>query len=441
MTEGSASRIAFLRDRVEAAEKRRPAPTFAVPFRQRPIDLTKIEVPIAFPLYNLHSGRTHRAQSQYIEQQRLSEEFFSDPESSAAQHAQHEILVELINQEKLAEDLLKGQKNPIVLTYDGYIVDGNRRIAALRHQGEVENVIAVVLPSDATASEIYETELELQMARQTKAEYNWVDEALHVRWGVQNLGEPIHAIAQRMNVDDKEIEKRLGLLSLVDLYLEWLGAPGKYHRVGAGSSRTEAAQAFEELFVRESRQQFKALPELQRRAIREACFTVIQQQGTYMDIRRVADSIRTRPATFVERLRRREDLPEPVRERLEQPIAVVPGDSDSGSSILDQLAAAENETPAPPGVELLNIVDDASEAPKVAALIISVAEELAEEEHERHGNEQTARKVGKALKLLESLELGEDTQRLSDISRDLAAIMSQAERLARQVEALRSSQE
>lgn len=434
MTESSTSRTAFLRERVEAARQSPHPATSAVPFRQSQVDLTKIVVPIEFPLYNLRSGRTHRAQAHHIERYELSDDFFSDPESDEVQHAQHGILLTLINLANLAEDLLKGQKNPIVLTYDGYIIDGNRRVAALRDQREVENVIAVVLPYDATRSEMYETELELQMARQTKAKYNWIDEALHVRLGVQELGESIHAIAQRMNEDDGEIEKRLGRLSLVDLYLEWLGAPGKYHRVGADGTYSEAAQAFEELRVRESRQ-FKTLPELQRLAIRHTCFAVIQQQFGYMDIRRVADTLRTHPTKFVERLR--DALPDSLRARLEQPVTWDTADTPGlGSSILDQLAQAEDDAAAAPAAELLNLVDDPGEAQQVAPVIIAVAEELTEENRERQAHEQAARQVNKALKMLEGVELNEETQHLSEIGRDLAAIICQVERLAEEIEAL-----
>jgi hypothetical protein len=306
MPESQPSRAAFLAERVEAATSAHRA-TFPVPFRQRQEDLVKIDVPIQFPLYNLRSGRTHRAQAQYVERHGLPADFFADPESDEAQAAQHEILLELIDEADLAEDLIaKGQLNPVVLTYDGFIVDGNRRTAALRSKGEAENLVAVVLPRDALASEVYETELELQMARQTKAKYNWIDEALHVDWGVRELEEPIHAIAQRMNRKDKEVEELLGRLALVDLYLDWLGAPGKYHRISADATGA-AEQAFIELHQRESRSQHKNLPELHRRAIRHSCFTVIEQGGGYMDIRRVADSIRTRPSEVVRRVK--ESLP------------------------------------------------------------------------------------------------------------------------------------
>ena len=169
MTETSGSRVAFLRERVEAARAAH-GPTSPVPFRQRQEDLPRIEVPIDFPLYRLQSGRTHRAQSEYVDRHGLPDDFFDDPEGEEAQLAQHEILLELIDEGNLRQDLAeKEQRAAVVLTYDGFIVDGNRRTAALRDAEAVENLSAVVLPEDATASDSYETELELQIARDTKA--------------------------------------------------------------------------------------------------------------------------------------------------------------------------------------------------------------------------------------------------------------------------------
>ncbi|MGH3260646.1 MAG: hypothetical protein ACRDNS_01485, partial [Trebonia sp.] len=151
------SRIAFLRERVEAAERAAGRQTFDVPFRQRSQPLVKIDVPIGFPLYNVNSGRTHRAQRAWIEEQNRPSNFFGDPEDDEVQTVQHALLKEMIDLRNLAEDLQnRQQRNAIVLTYDGFIVDGNRRVAALREAGDVENAVAVVLPSDATAPEVYE---------------------------------------------------------------------------------------------------------------------------------------------------------------------------------------------------------------------------------------------------------------------------------------------
>ena len=108
MTETQPSRTAFLRERVETAERAVSRTTFDVPFRQRPASLVKIGIPISFPLYNVRSGRTHRAQTAWIARQGKPSDFFADAEDEEVQAAQHSILLEMIQDEGLAFTWLVG---------------------------------------------------------------------------------------------------------------------------------------------------------------------------------------------------------------------------------------------------------------------------------------------------------------------------------------------
>lgn len=426
MTDSPPPRIAFLRERVEAAEGSATKATFDVPFRQRQRTLVKIEVPLSFPLYNVRSGRTHRSQAEWIELNGRPTEFFADPEDDEVQAVQHQLLFAMIQERGLAEDLARrDQRNPIVLTYDGYIVDGNRRVASLRTQGSVENVIAVVLPSDATMSEVFETELELQMARETRADYNWIDQAIHVRYGVQQLNEQVSSVAQRMNIQEREVNDVLARLALVDVYLAWAGSPDAYHRVPGDSE-----QSFIELCDREGRQQARNLPALQRKAIRFACFGVIQSAGGgYMDIRQVADTIRNQPNEVVSRLRDR--LPDQLAQQLDHPIenpTVDPPDD-----LLSQLASAAGEQTVSPGAELLNVVRDPVDAQVSAPVLIDVAKELVEESREVQGHLQPLVKVRRALQLLRSIHVTAETRQLDTVAQRLAELIAEAERIAAEV--------
>lgn len=427
VTESAESRTAFLRERCESAAH---GPTAPVPYRQDQIDLLKIEVPISFPLYRLQSGRTHRAQARYIEEHGLASDFFDDPESEDAQKAQHEILSAMIDEAGLREDLLsRDQRDPLVLTSDGFIVDGNRRTAALREQGEAENVVAVVLPEDALASDFYRTELELQMARQTKAKYNWIDEALHVRLGRDELGEEIAGIARRINRTESDVEKILTKLNLVDLYLDWLGEPGMYHHVPA-SEGDAAEQSFTDLDDRERRPRFGSLPPLQQRAVRQACFVAVHERQGYEVVRKLADSLMNRPEEVVERLK--SELPEELGALLDEPATETP----EGSGLLDELAQVD-EADAP-GSTLLNVVDGPEHSKEVAPAIKQVLDDLTELDNEQREQAAPLRKVERALRALHSVELDADTPQLTDISQNLSEIIEVVERLAERIDSLRS---
>lgn len=85
MTAEAKSRIAILRDRVKVAEDAK-VPTYDVPFRGKAIPLRKLQVKTDFPLYRVVSGRTRRAQSQYMDEHpALAQGFFADPEDPNVQ--------------------------------------------------------------------------------------------------------------------------------------------------------------------------------------------------------------------------------------------------------------------------------------------------------------------------------------------------------------------
>ncbi|MFZ2052409.1 MAG: hypothetical protein WAU69_15925 [Solirubrobacteraceae bacterium] len=427
MPKNTPSRIAFLRERLAAAQAA-GGPTSDVPFRQASHDLIRIQVPVSFPLYNLTSGRTHRAQAEYVEDHELAEDFFADPESEAAQAAQHTILLEMVDQAELRQDLEENdQRRPLVLTYDGFVVDGNRRTAALRARGDIEQLTAIVLPEDALASDIYDTELELQMAVETKAEYNWVDEALHVRHGIVVLGEDKSSIARRMKRPAEDIDDLLGRLSLVDLYLDWLGAAGKYHRVGSVDE-----QSFIELHLRERRQKFSDLSEPHKRAVRNAVFAVVHSQGGYKAVRQVADSLIGQLGEVTRRVREEKLSPELV-EALDLP-PTLDTDPPAQNELLAELAGFEPKPADTPGVELLNILEAPPATDEVATVLMRVAEDLAELARERRDQEQPLRKIERALRALQDSTLSHETPRQEDISTMLSQIVSRAEELRCQLD-------
>jgi len=64
---------------------------------------------------------------------------------------------------------------------------------------------------------------------------------LHIRYGIETLGEKEGNVARKMRISSTELKQKRRRLSLVDLYLDWLGKTGQYHLVEGDE------QAFTEL--------------------------------------------------------------------------------------------------------------------------------------------------------------------------------------------------
>ncbi|MDZ4178336.1 MAG: hypothetical protein U1E29_03755 [Coriobacteriia bacterium] len=195
--------------------------TERVMFRGQPLDAPVISVEAGFPRYRLQNGRTRRKQEAYLENNPdAARDIFGDPTSEDAQAAQHAILVEMAADADLRALIERdGQQHPLILTHDGYVVNGNRRLAVIRDLGRDDWVDAVVLPP-SRAADLAILEMNLQMAEDGKADYNWVDELLTIESNIAELDLSVEQVARAMHVQMRTIELKRETLVLVNLYLE-----------------------------------------------------------------------------------------------------------------------------------------------------------------------------------------------------------------------------
>lgn len=422
---GQASRIAILKDLVEQAERDK-APTFDVPFKGERKPFRRIRIDISFPLHRIQSGRTHRAQCEYLERHpHLPTDFFKDPEDPKVQKAQHQILLGMINERDLDQDLKdRGQYSPLVLSHDGFVVDGNRRLAALRDREE-DYAEAVVLPP-AQSHEIYETEIELQMQRETKAPYGWIDTALHIEYGINELGESVETVARRMRKSLADINRELEKLALVKAYLAWAGEKGKYHKV-PNPSGGRSEQSFDDMVQRFSSSAIRRKSEKEKKLIRDACFAVIREESGYQDVRNVIKQFSQNASKIAERLRQHRPLMPP--KKAPKP----PADAGRKTAQDDPLRALANEAPeaAPEVDDLIDAVSDKS----TTTLILEIVEGLEAEEKDAKRQQVPLNKVQHAISDLQQIDLRE-AEDLGAVSRALNALQKEIDRLVMALEKL-----
>lgn len=212
-------------------------------FRGEPIDLKVISVEIGLPVYRMANCRTFSEQQNTIAKKGLDPSYFSKgQESTEAQNEQHEILRRITKSAKASianidEVLtLEGQRETLLITSTGVVVNGNRRLSAMRELYAVDptkfskfsHVKCAVLPSDASADDIDDVEAALQARPQTKLDYDWVGEAQLVRRQLQK-GRSIDQVAAQLRRKSAEIKNLLQALEEAELYLsEWAKTPGQY---------------------------------------------------------------------------------------------------------------------------------------------------------------------------------------------------------------------
>lgn len=135
----------------------------------------------------------------------------------------------------LKEDLRqKRQIEPGVITYDGYVINGNRRMAILQilhgeePTGKWETLDAIRLPRNIGAKDLWKIEAGLQLSKDKIAEYHPVNELLKIKQGREADLSPKEIAAAMYGRTVEEVELALERLDLIDNFLGFFGPKGNY---------------------------------------------------------------------------------------------------------------------------------------------------------------------------------------------------------------------
>jgi hypothetical protein len=167
-------RLAALKS-IEGAQE-----TVTIEWRGQPIHITVISMPVALLCYN---PGTHRVRAQRSMNPILERELETNPYGDKAQSYLHQLLMgDPTDPAKidpsftvLKEDLQEhGQSEPGIITRAGMLVNGNTRQAALKELGQ-KNIRVGVLPPDAGLEDIQSIELALQLRKDHKRDYSFMN--------------------------------------------------------------------------------------------------------------------------------------------------------------------------------------------------------------------------------------------------------------------------
>lgn len=201
-------------------------------------------VSIELPKYRLDNTRTLALQEQYIYSEDKSEDFFSDVESDLVQEIQHNnILKPLIKSSDRDKDLISyfsshTQTEPLILTHDGFVISGNRRLCALRELVELDyetykhfsQVRVVVLPN-LDPDKIDQIEDFLEQQKDIKEPFSWVSRALGYRRRMHKYNLSDEQLAKITGQKKAEITSLINKLDIADRYLESINKPKDYNQI------------------------------------------------------------------------------------------------------------------------------------------------------------------------------------------------------------------
>ncbi len=201
------------------------------------------EVPIDLPRYRLSNTRTIAMQQKHIADNDLSEEYFEeDPLSDELQEIQHNILLKLIDKKNLKEYFeTNKQTDPLIVTNDGFVISGNRRLCTFRElyysEGgqskykHFERIRILILPK-CTEEEIEYIEDHYEQQQEIKDDFTWYNRAIGFKKRMErHKYRSTKILADRSGLKESEIKKLLQSLTIADSYLKEIGRDKDYEFV------------------------------------------------------------------------------------------------------------------------------------------------------------------------------------------------------------------
>jgi hypothetical protein len=370
-----------------------------------------VQIDSEYLMFRIENSRTEIQQLTHIRKNSLPKDFFSDPESPMVQHAQEDILTEMLRNKgkDLLDDLkTRKQEDACIITFDGYIVNGNRRTAGLKFLGD-RYIDCVVLPEDATPKDIYMLEQQLQIAQDFREEYHWINELRNIRKGKEDsrLELTEKELATNLRLEPKDIKAMLRTLDLIDAFLIWKKLQGEYDY----DKLDDAEEVFRQL---EKATKKYAKDISKREALQNLVFNLIEHRpptgrlyNHVMDLFRNFDQVNARmQQSAIDDKHSRQETHTTISDK---------------DGLLDELIPdyEENKT----------LFTDSKSASETSENLVEVIADVKAENKEKRDAEAVYESVSIALRELQGLTIDNDTAKLGSIKNKLNQIISSSHRL------------
>lgn len=387
-------------------------------WRGKPLYRKIIQIDCEFLMYRVENSRTEIQQLTYIRKNSLSKDLFNDPESYFAQQAQEAILIEMVRSKgkDLLEDLkIRKQDDACIITYDEYIVNGNRRTAAIKFLGD-RYIDCIILPEDTSIKDIYSLEQQLQISQDFREDYHWINELKNIRKGLDDrrLEFTEKELASNLRLELRDLKIKLRMLDLIDAFLIWKKIPGEYDY----PKLDDAKEIFQQL--EKASKKFAKDP-VKRESLQNAVFTLIEERPSagrlynyVMELFRSFDQVSQRITN------------ESDKEASNKKVGTV---NENPPDILDDLLREDDNS-------VSQIFDNHENASENASKLIEVIADVQAENKEKRDTEAAYEAVSSTLRELQGLTIDNYTAKISSIKNKLEQIISASNRLLDEANAI-----
>jgi len=211
--------------------------TFPISLKGQKKDLEIYSLPTELLFYNIRNGRFAAEYKELVKK----EGGYLEPENQEDAKKIQDLLLNLDKSETIQtyKDIkIRGQWNCGIISEDGYLVDGNRRMSILsklyEDTGEAKWKFIEVAKLDESIGpeDLWSLEAGIQLGKDEIVRYGPINELLKLKEGV-DAGLSLKAIVKTLYgyEDEEEINIKLKRLELIEQYLGFIGSPEKYSLV------------------------------------------------------------------------------------------------------------------------------------------------------------------------------------------------------------------
>ena len=250
------------------------------------IKLPVYRIPLDYLYYNVANGRFAK---EYLNKKKeLKRELQSE---NPADVVEIENMLRNQNPSKtiwLKENIIEmGQEEPGIITHDGYVINGNRRMSVLSLLAKEDSKYGYMnvgrLLANVSESDIYKIELGKQMAREQKLDYGPINELLKIEHGITS-GLNSEQIAKTIGFSKEEIEEKIQRLDLIREYLDFIGEPDNFEAVENVNEHFIDLRTYVFSEKAKKKHQFSPLEEL---GIKEIAFAAISAKIPHLPLRKI----------------------------------------------------------------------------------------------------------------------------------------------------------
>jgi hypothetical protein len=280
--------------------------------------LDVLRLPTNLLIFNIRNGR-FRAELLEKEEE-LSRKL--DPTDKKDSNIIKDLLLKQDDNETelLKADILKnGQIEPGIITFDGAVINANRRMAILillfedKREQKFSFIKVARLPQGVDEQDIWRIEAGLQFGKDFRLKYGGVNELLKLKEGKkQGLKEIDISNALMGRFSEKQVKEKLEILKLIESYLDFIGKPGEYHLIQDGGKLEHFISGHKAMEFLKKQGRHKELAE----AITFAFLLISKTDTRHLDIRDIGRIIDNKDAH--KELTKEFDINKPMKLSAEQ---------------------------------------------------------------------------------------------------------------------------